>query len=182
MRAFIDDLLGFTVARDQPLEVDELDLSGVAEDVASLRRDGSSRALIQVQAGMAACGDRVLVRQLLDNLIGNAVKYVEPGVRPDITVTAEELGDDLEVSVSDNGIGIPTDMRERVFASFARAHGGAYAGQGLGLAICQRVVNRHGGRIWVADPVGTGTTIRFTLPRAVVAPGAPRTVGEATTT
>jgi signal transduction histidine kinase len=182
MRDFIDDLLGFTVARDQPLEIEELDLSAVAEDVASLRRDGESRAQIQVQLGMVACGDRVLVRQLLDNLIGNAVKYVAAGVRPDITVTAEELGDDLEVSVSDNGIGIPAEMRGRVFDSFARAHAGAYAGQGLGLAICQRVVNRHGGRIWVADPVGSGTTIRFTLPRVAAPTGAPRTLDESTTT
>jgi signal transduction histidine kinase len=182
MRDFIDDLLGFTVARDQPLEIDELDLSAVAEDVASLRRDGGSRPQIQVQVGMQASGDRVLVRQLLDNLIGNAVKYVAPGVRPDITVTAEVLGDDLEVSVSDNGIGIPAEMRERVFDSFARAHADAYAGQGLGLAICQRVVNRHGGRIWVADPVGNGTTIRFTLPRAAAPTGAPRTLDESTTT
>ncbi len=182
MRDFIDDLLGFTVARDQPLEIDDLDLSAVAEDVASLRRHGASRAQVQVQPGMAARGDRVLVRQLLDNLIGNAVKYVEPGVQPQITVTAEELGDDLEVSVSDNGIGIPPDMRERVFDSFARAHAGAYAGHGLGLAICQRVVDRHGGRIWVADPVAGGTTIRFTLPRPIAAPGAPRTLGESATT
>lgn len=182
MRAFIDDLLGFTVARDQPLEIDVLDLSALAEGVASLRRDGADRAQIQVQAGMEACGDRVLVRQLLDNLIGNAVKYVAPGVRPEITVTADELGDDLEVSVGDNGIGIPAEMRERVFDSFARAHADVYAGQGLGLAICQRVVHRHGGRIWVADPVGSGTTIRFTLPRPAAPTGAPRTLDESTTT
>ncbi len=182
MRAFIDDLLGFTVARDQELDVDVLDLSAVAEDVASLRRDGASRPRIEVQPGMVANGDRVLVRQLLDNLIGNAVKYVAPGVRPDVAVTAEELDDVLEVSVSDNGIGIPTDLRDRVFDSFARAHAGEYAGQGLGLAICERVVNRHGGRIWVAEPVGPGTTIRFTLPRPAAAPGAPRTLDESATT
>ena len=182
MRAFIDDLLGFTVARDQPLEIDVLDLSAVAEDVASLRRDGAGRPQIQVQAGMEVCGDRVLVRQLLDNLIGNAVKYVAPGVRPDISVTADVLGDVLEVSVSDNGVGIPPERRERVFDSFARAHAGAYAGHGLCLAICQRVVSRHGGRIWVAEPVGPGTTIRFSLPRPVVAPGAPRTLDESITT
>ena len=182
MRDFIDDLLGFTVARDRPLEIDDLDLSAVAEDVAALRRDSETRPQIQVQAGMEAPGDRVLIRQLLDNLIGNAVKYGAPGVRPDIDGDRRRARDDLEVSVSDNGIGIPADMRERVFDSFARVHAEAYAGQGLGLAICQRVVNRHGGRIWVADPVGRGTTIRFTLPRVVVGPGAPLTLDESTTT
>lgn len=181
MHRFIDDLLGFTVARDQPLEIEKLDLSEVAEDVASLRRDTESRPRIEVQPGMTACGDRVLVRQLVDNLVGNAIKYVAPGVRPDVSVTASEVGDELEVSVHDNGIGIPAAMRERVFDSFARAHTDRYAGQGLGLAICQRVVGRHGGRIWVAEPVGSGTTVTFTLPLPDRAPGAPRTLDESAT-
>jgi signal transduction histidine kinase len=176
MHGFIDDLLGFTVARDQPLETEKLDLSEVAEDVASLRRDGETGPRIKVQPGMIVCGDRVLIRQLLDNLVANAIKYVAPGVRPDVSVTATEVGDELEVSVSDNGIGIPSAMRERVFDSFARAHADRYAGQGLGLAICQRVVGRHRGRIWVAEPAGSGTTVTFTLPLPDRAPGAPRTL------
>ena len=68
-----------------------------------------------------------------------------------MTVEAPRAGDEVEISITDNGIGIPEAMRERVFDSFARAHGTAYGGTGLGLAICARVVNRHGGRIWVDD-------------------------------
>ncbi|MGH3347994.1 MAG: ATP-binding protein [Nocardioides sp.] len=181
MHGFIDDLLGFTVARDQRLETEQLDLSEVAEDVASLRRAGETGPGIDVQPGMIVFGDRMLVRQLLDNLVANAIKYVAAGERPEVSVTATELGDELEVSVSDNGIGIPPAMRERVFDSFARAHADRYAGQGLGLAICQRVVERHGGRIWVAEPVGSGTTVRFTLPLPDRAPGAPRTLDESAT-
>jgi len=164
MHRFIDDLLAFTVARDRPLDIADVDLSALAEEVAELRREGETRPRILVQEGMRVCADRPLVRQLLDNLVGNSVKYVAPGTRPHVTVTAVRLDDQLEVSVTDNGIGIPPAMRQRVFDSFARAHGLDYSGTGLGLAICERAVTRHGGRIRVADTRGPGTRISFTLP------------------
>ncbi len=164
MRLFIDDLLDITLARDRPLHMEPLDLSAVAREVAELRRTGDGGARITVQPGMQVTGDRFLVRQLLDNLIGNAVKYVAPGVRPVVTVSAEPDGTYLRVTIADNGIGIPESMRERVFDSFQRLHGADYSGTGLGLAICARVVERHGGRIWVDDAEGGGTRISFTLP------------------
>lgn len=166
MTSFIVDLLGITVARDRPLDLEPLDLSALAGEVAQLRRAGEARARIAVQPGMAVTGDRFLVRQLLDNLIGNAVKYVAPDVRPAVTVTARVAGEELEVSITDNGVGIPAEARKRVFDSFVRAHEAAYTGTGLGLAICARVVARHGGRIWVAEHEGPGTRITFTLPTA----------------
>lgn len=167
MRGFIDDLLGITVARDRRLEVEQLDLSSLAEQVAELRRGTDGLPRIWVQHGLAARGDRFLVRQLLDNLVGNAVKYVAPEVRPTVTVTGVEVDGMLEVSVADNGIGIPPGERERVFQPLVRAEaGGSYAGTGLGLAICRRVVERHGGRIWVDPEVREGTVVRFTLPLA----------------
>lgn len=165
MLLFIDDLLGITVARDRPLDLEPLDLSALAEEVGELRRARGTNARVAVQPGMRVTGDRFLVRQLLDNLIGNAVKYVGTGTRPSVTVTATELGKELDVSITDNGIGIPVESRQRVFDSFVRAHGSRYTGTGLGLAICARVVSRHGGRIWIADHDGPGTRISFTLPR-----------------
>ncbi|QBR91686.1 ATP-binding protein [Nocardioides euryhalodurans] len=164
MHHFIDDLLDFAVARDRPLHVVELDLSALGEEVAELRREGGTRPRISVQPGMIVRGDRALLRQLLDNLVGNAVKYVAPGVRPSVAVTASEVDGTLEVSVTDNGVGIPAGMRRKVFDSFARAHAPDYTGTGLGLAICERVVSRHGGRIWVDEEQVDGTRIRFTLP------------------
>lgn len=164
MHHFIDDLLAFTVARDRPLDIVDVDLTALAEEVADLRREGESTPRITVQTGMRVCADRPLVRQLLDNLLGNAVKYVAPGVRPQVTVTGVARDDELEVSVSDNGIGIPVGMRQRVFDSFARAHSADYGGTGLGLAICERAVLRHGGRIWVDEEHVDGTRISFTLP------------------
>lgn len=166
MRHFIDDLLGITVARDRPLELERIDLTDLAEEVAELRRTGATRPRITVQPGLWVTGDRFLVRQLLDNLVGNAVKYVGDGVRPSILVDGRGLDGELEVSVTDNGIGIPLEHRSRVFDSFVRAHGVGYAGTGLGLAICQRVVDRHGGRIWVDEEPREGTRISFTLPLA----------------
>ncbi|MEJ7796564.1 MAG: ATP-binding protein, partial [Nocardioides sp.] len=129
MTSFIDDLLGITVARDRPLDLEPLDLSALAGEVAELRRTGEAQARIAVQPEMAVTGDRFLVRQLLDNLIGNAVKYVAAGVRPSVTVHAVEVGDELEISITDNGIGIPVESRQRVFDSFVRVHG-AYTGTG----------------------------------------------------
>ena len=164
MRSFIDDLLGITVARDRPLDLERLDLCAIAEEVAELRRTGDAGARIAVQPGMAVTGDRFLVRQLLDNLIGNAVKYVAPGVRPVSDGLGGARGDlparhDRRQRHRD-----PGSMRERVFDTFARAHAADYSGTGLGLAICARVVERHGGRIWVDDAAGGGTRISFTLP------------------
>jgi signal transduction histidine kinase len=166
MRSFIDDLLGITVARDRRLELETVDLSALAEEVAELRRAGDTLPRISVQPGMWVTGDRFLVRQLLDNLVGNAVKYVASGVRPAVVVTARTVDGQLEVAVSDNGIGIPADQRERIFDSFVRAHAEGYTGTGLGLAICQRVVDRHGGRIRADEAPGGGTRISFTLPIA----------------
>jgi signal transduction histidine kinase/integral membrane sensor domain MASE1 len=175
MRGFIDDLLGMTVARDRQLELEVLDLTALTEEVAELRRSGETRPRITVQPGLCVTGDRFLVRQLLDNLVANAVKYVAPEVRPSVSVTGVEAHGMLEVTVADNGIGIPPESRERVFQPLVRAQGAAgYSGTGLGLAICRRVVERHGGRIWVDRDVGRGaqggTAIHFTLPAA---PGAP---------
>lgn len=162
MRSFIDDLLEMTVARNRSLSLERLDFSALAEEVAEPRRGGGTR--IAVQTDIQATGDAFLLRQLLDNLLGNAVKYVAPGVRPTVSVTAEPLGDAIEISVTDNGIGIPPDARKQIFASFVRVHSDSYSGTGLGLAICQRIVTRHGGRIWVDAEHTPGTRIRFTLP------------------
>ena len=175
MHAFINDLLSFTMTRNQPLRTQDVDLTQLCEDVSRMRRQTRPDAEIVVQPGMRAHGDLGLLRQLLDNLIGNALKYVAAEVSPVVRVTAEPTAHGLRVSVRDNGIGIPVEDRSRVFGDFYRVDSarGQYQGTGLGLAICKRVVDRHGGRIWVSsddedlDGGGrgsTGTLISFTLP------------------
>lgn len=110
-----------------------------------------------------------MLRQLLTNLLGNAVKYVEPGVTPHVAVTARRVGDRVAVEVRDNGIGIPEAERARVFERLHRAHAEdrRYAGTGLGLAICKTIVVRHGGHIECRPAPGGGTVFAFDLPAAV---------------
>ncbi len=104
--------------------------------------------------------------QLLQNLIGNAIKYrgLEP---PKIHVHAERRQADWLFCVKDNGIGIDPEYAQQIFGVFKRLHGHNYPGTGIGLAICQRIIERYGGRIWVESTVGEGSRFYFTLPAVV---------------
>lgn len=105
------------------------------------------------------------LQQLFQNLVGNAVKYRTLGRVPEIHVTAEPLKGHWMFSVSDNGIGIDPAYKETIFGLFKRLHtNDEYSGTGIGLAICQRIVERYHGRIWVESEPGRGSTFRFTLP------------------
>jgi signal transduction histidine kinase len=166
MRMFIADLMSYTIARDQSLRYGPVDVTAMVRSLAALRSNTAVDPLVVVGEGLYAWADSGLVRQLLDNLIGNAIKYVAPGVRPMVEITGHVDGDWLEVRVADNGIGIPEGEREAVFESLHRAHADRFGGTGLGLAICRRIVDRHGGTIKV-EPVshGTGSVFSFRLPR-----------------
>jgi light-regulated signal transduction histidine kinase (bacteriophytochrome) len=109
-------------------------------------------------------GDRSQFVQLMQNLIGNGLKY-HGGQSPQVHVSAERHGKEWTFSVRDNGIGIEPKYYERIFEIFKRLHGqNEYPGTGIGLAVCRRVVNRHGGRIWVESGTGHGSVFHFTLP------------------
>ena len=108
--------------------------------------------------------DHVQLVQLFQNLIGNAIKYRKPDEPPQIHVSAEERGQDCIVSVRDNGIGINPGHRDRIFGVFKRLHGAEIPGTGIGLAICKRIVEKHGGQIWVKSEPGQGATFCFTIP------------------
>ncbi|WP_033338275.1 sensor histidine kinase [Catenuloplanes japonicus] len=108
--------------------------------------------------------DPTLARQLLQNLVGNAIKYRCPERPPLIEVSGEETGEGVLVRVADNGIGIPAAHRERVFDMFAMVDPAKATGHGIGLSTCLRIVQRHGGRIRAEETPGGGTTIVFTLP------------------
>jgi signal transduction histidine kinase len=169
MRQFIDDLLTYAVAENQTLQLADVDLSAVVDEVAPLHRQGHPLPVIDVEPDLHVTADPVLLRQLMDNLIANAVKYVAPGVVPHVRVgTAAALPGDgrdlVGVRVVDNGIGVPETMRRRIFESFERAHRDDYSGTGLGLAICRQIVERHGGTITVGPGESGGSEFRFTLP------------------
>jgi len=108
--------------------------------------------------------DKIQITQLFQNLIGNALKFQKPGTVPQIHVAAEKQDDMWVFSVTDNGIGIDPQYTERIFRIFQRLHAkGEYEGTGIGLAICKRIVERHGGEITVRSEPGIGSTFSFTL-------------------
>ena len=109
-------------------------------------------------------GHRFLLEQSLGNLISNAAKFVAPGVRPAVKVRAELAPGKATIWVEDNGIGISHEAQPRVFKMFERLTSG-YEGTGIGLATCQKIVDRHGGKIWVDSELGKGSRFSFTLPK-----------------
>jgi hypothetical protein len=109
--------------------------------------------------------DEAQLAQIFQNLIANAIKFRHEGKRPHVHISAGREGDEWLFSVADNGIGIDPEQVDRIFQIFQRLHTEEeYPGLGMGLALCKRIVERHGGRIWVASEVGHGSTFTFTLP------------------
>lgn len=173
MRSLIDELLVYAVARGHVLQLEQVDLTRVVDQVVSRQAltptDAAPglRPVVDVHTPHPVRADPVLVRQLLDNLIGNAVKYVPASTVPHVRVTTRPEGEYVRVDVSDNGLGVPPEHRRRIFESLYRIDRPGYSGTGLGLAISARIVERHGGTLTVDDgPDGIGSTFSFTLPAA----------------
>ncbi|GGN31731.1 signal transduction histidine kinase [Actinoplanes campanulatus] len=172
MRGLVNDLLAYTTTRDAALTPAVIDLNQMVTDIADARVDTAIAAGTPVPAITAADlhpmnADPVLTRQLLDNLVSNAVKYTAADVTPHITISSARVDDTVAVTIADNGIGIPAGQHDAVFDTFHRAHRGqAYSGTGLGLSICKRTVERHGGTITASGNPGGGTRFTFTLPAA----------------
>ena len=175
MRHLIDDLLTLAIARDAPLRMAPVDLHMLTEDVvaertAHLSATPTRTLLPQVSiVGLPTVqADPTMLRRLLDNLIGNALKYTRPDEPARIEISAfQDPGerDRIHVRIADRGIGIPAADQPHVFTTFHRsATHRDYSGTGLGLAICHRIVHRHGGTIEVADNPGGGTRMTFSLP------------------
>ena len=110
--------------------------------------------------------DGVQMVQLFQNLIGNGIKFQQEGQRPHVHISVEDAGADWMFSFSDNGIGIDPEFKERIFVIFQRLHGREkYPGTGIGLSVCKRIVERHGGTIWVESEPGKGATFKFAIPK-----------------
>ena len=108
-------------------------------------------------------GESSLLTALFQNLIANALKF-HGDAPPEVRIGAEREGEEWLFTCTDNGIGIDPEYAERVFVIFQRLHGkDEYAGTGIGLAMCRKIVEHHGGRIWLDPDAGSGTTFRFTL-------------------
>jgi len=163
----VDDLLNYSRIGTQERRFEHVRLRGLLDDVVEvLDADIEQRhAVVTIGELPDVSGDEPQLRQLFQNLIGNAIKFVPPERTPEIAVVATQVDGGVEIAVSDNGIGIDPEFRDRVFGMFQRLHTqDAYPGTGIGLAICKRVVERHGGSITLEACEPHGTTVRFRLP------------------
>lgn len=165
METLIRDLLTYSATiHSEPLPRERFD-AGEAVEAALKHLEPwirESGARIETGPLPEVAGDRVQFVRVFQNLLSNALKY-RSGAPVDIRVRAEQEDGAWMFSVEDNGIGIPADYHETIFSPFKRLHGREYQGSGVGLAICRRVVERHGGRIWVESSPGQGATFRFTI-------------------
>ncbi len=173
MKLLINDLLAYSRVSNRPLDLSVVDTGAVVATVLEMLAQpiAESGAEIDLAPLPEVAADHVQIERLFVNLIENALKYRGAGT-PLIRVAAERRNDAWEFSVADNGIGVAPEYRERVFEIFKRLHGREkYPGSGIGLAACHRIVERHGGRIWVEETPGGGATFRFTLPLRAAAEG-----------
>ena len=187
MQILINDLLTFsrvgrsgdvrvTVPLDQPLDAAAMALSAMIEETG---------AVIERPPRLPeVTGDPTLLGMLWQNLIANAIKFRAADRSPVIRITADGLpGGRWRIGVADNGIGVPAEFAEKIFIIFQRLHGrDAYPGTGIGLALCKRIVEQHGGEMFLDTTYSGGTRMSFTLPAPAPAgpPGPPEVIGTLT--
>ena len=167
MQALINDLLAYSRLGTKAKPFGPSDCGDLVDmTIANLRiAIEESGARVTHTALPVVMGDATQLAQLFQNLLANAIKFrgAEP---PQVHIEAESAGGDWCFSVRDNGIGIAPEYHERIFVMFQRLHGRReYPGTGIGLALCKKIVERHGGRIWVESTLSTGSVFRFTIPR-----------------
>lgn len=169
MHALLTDLLAYSrVGGDAPAATSVEMEQALAAALQNLRNAiEEAGASIERTTLPAVPGDEVRITQLWQNLVGNAIKFRAPDTAPQIRIVAEAQSHHWHFTVMDNGIGIPPDARARLFRLFQRLHvPEKYPGTGVGLALCKRIVESHGGRIWIESEPGHGSTFHFTWPKA----------------
>lgn len=176
MQTLINDLLSFSRVTTKARPFQQVDLNVIVAEVLSDLEIliEQKEAIINTPELPTIEGDHTQIRQLLQNLIHNALKFSREGVKPQIDIRTHEInnnkhltstpGDELiELSIADNGIGFDTKYLDRIFHIFQRLSGHKYEGSGIGLAICKKIANRHGGTISATSEVGRGSTFIVTL-------------------
>lgn len=162
----LDDLLQMASLRGGA-ELSPVDLGEVCADVCDRleARIAETNASIEIGDLPEVVGNEAMLGLLFQNLISNAVKFTASGKAPLVSVSSLEVGEELIVQVTDQGIGFDSVYSEKIFEIFSRLQGrGKYSGSGIGLALCKRVVEIHGGRIWTESVVGEGSVFMFALP------------------
>lgn len=167
MQEQITGLLAYSHAGQVTRAFEPLPLTAAANDAADLLRDAIAvaGARMTIEPLPVVVGDRAQLAAAFRQLFDNALKFRREDVAPQIRVTARRLDNEWLISVSDNGIGVDPLYAADIFQVFRRLHGpGHYAGAGIGLATCRRIIERHGGRIWLSPATSPGATFHFTLP------------------
>jgi PAS domain S-box-containing protein len=164
METLLRDLLAYSQAGSVNGSAASVDCEAVIKQVllnlhVSIAENGASIRWSDLPSVQA---DQVRLVQLFQNLIGNSIKY-RSEEKPCVQITTSRRGEDWLFEVRDNGLGIPPEYSEQVFGVFKRLHGNAYPGTGIGLAICQRIVETYGGQIWIEPVSGGGSKFCFTL-------------------
>jgi PAS domain S-box-containing protein len=168
MGQLIDDLLAFSRLGRQEIRVSEMDMRKLAKSVSEeLKLAVPERKLnITINTLIPAQGDQAMVRQVFVNLLSNAVKFTRPRDTAFIEINGSGEGNENVYSVKDNGVGFDMQYVNKLFGVFQRLHSSEeFEGTGVGLAIVQRIIHRHGGRVWAEGKVNEGATFYFTLPR-----------------
>ena len=171
-RTLIRDLLEYSRAGRGDLQVEPLGVQVVVDQTLEALAGELEAAGARIRVGSlpVVLADRSNLCRVFQNLIGNAVKFTR-GENPEVTIAAEREGAMWRIEVRDNGIGIDPQYARRIFEPFRRLHGEEdYPGTGIGLAVCERIVEQHGGRIWVQSAPGEGSVFAFTMPAAELAP------------
>jgi PAS domain S-box-containing protein len=168
MQHLLDDLLAYSRVGREPSACGAVDLNAVLADVLQDLDAGirERNARIELAPLPTVAGDRTLLGIVFQNLLQNGIKFCRD-LRQHVRVGAAREGEGWRIFVSDNGIGIPADCRERIFGVFSRLHAEEeFPGNGIGLAICRKAIDRLGGRIWVDSEPGAGATFHVSLPAA----------------
>jgi PAS domain S-box-containing protein len=166
LQALIDDLLAYARVGRAQLSNDPVDSSALVRQIVEGLQDKieGSQAVVSVDSLPTLHADATQLQQVFQNLIVNSMKF-KNSIDPRIRISAEREGVAWRFSVTDNGIGIDPPHSKRVFEVFKRLHGRTeYSGSGIGLSICKRIVERHGGEIWVEPVSGGGSRFQFTIP------------------
>ncbi|GAC1587087.1 MAG: response regulator [Acidimicrobiales bacterium] len=164
MHRLIKALLAWSQAGLAPLHHEPVDLNEVAQTAVESCAAAieACNAKVTVRDLPSVDGDAAQLGEVFQNLLTNALKFARPGTSPTIEVFAASDGEGTAITVSDDGVGIDPERRAEVFTMFKRL--GGRPGRGIGLAVCERIVERHGGRVWMDESPGGGTAARFWLP------------------
>ena len=167
MQKIIDDLLEFSRVSTKSRSFEPTDSGAALNQALETLSAAVSEASASVSRDQmpVVTADPVQLAQVFQNLVANAIKFRSAERRPVVRVSAEEREDEWFFSVEDNGIGMDPVYRDKIFEMFQRLHGPEYPGTGIGLAVCKKIVERHGGRIWVESVPGVGSTFYFTIPK-----------------